>query len=65
MRKSTGNHADQKVKGAFNMDDYIVELHVTMVVEAENKEHAELKAVNMLGHIPEVEDATVKAVFGC
>ncbi len=44
---------------------YIVELHVTMVVEAENKEHAELKAVNMLGHIPEVEDATVKAVFGC
>lgn len=53
------------MKGKTHIDDYIVELHVTMVVEAENKEHAELKAVNMLGHIPEVEDATVKAVFGC
>ena len=47
------------------MDDYIVELHVTMVVEAENKEHAELKAVTKLGYIPEVEDAAVTAVFGC
>lgn len=51
--------------GGIVMEDYIVELHVTMVVEAENKEHAELKAVNKLGYIPEIEDATVKAVFGC
>ncbi len=53
------------MKGETHMDDYIVELHVTMVVEAENVEHAKLKAVTKLGYIPEVEDATVTAVFGC
>lgn len=53
------------MKGDIHMDDYIVELHVTMVVEGENAEHAKLKAVTKLGCISEVEDAAVTAVFGC
>lgn len=45
------------------MSDYIIELHVTMVVEAENAEHAKKIAVGNIEKIPEAEDVEVTALF--
>ena len=45
------------------MSDYIIEIHVTMVVEAENAEHAKNIAVGNIEKIPEAEDVKVTALF--
>lgn len=45
------------------MSDYIIELHVTMVIEAENAERAKNIAVGNIEKIPEAEDVKVTALF--
>lgn len=47
------------------MNDYIIELHVTMVMQADSLEQAKLLAVTRIGKIVEVKDARITASFEC